>query len=853
MYLVFVGLFPRCTTLAPRSTYPINRATSNQQPAASNQQPAFNTPSFSFVTLCLILRRNTTMISKNEKESPLIQVISFDKLLRHYDAMAQSEDDFLATKAKRILKAQAPYPELRDGFGDVSLLKKHKGTIEILLDELFSDLLTNNEIKAASLPFGNIIFNASARFKNILANAGGDGFVPELRNMPEGQMYIVACTVILNFHYGFHFDFKRPLFYDIPDANGVMRHYRILYNADFMEILPTEKSKQLTQADVDELLDNFNDLELWKEKIPPHSFIAKGFVISNMFDITVEHSISEIKSSLISKNRRESTNFMENLLETFKSFFNHPTIQAGFVEYNPKKNRFERIYGAGMQSFILQDKEVEPCAEALCQKSYEKLLNDNDYFAISDVDRYFKASNGIEPYKNLKEQGIKSAIFAPIADGGKLLGVLELVSSEVNVLNSVNANKLEDVMPFIVSAVIRSKAEEENRIDAIIQNECTSVHESVYWRFEEEAQRFIKDELDGGQPTFTEIIFKGVYPLYGQIDIKDSSQARNLAVQRDLLIQLSEVKKILSAALETVRLPVYEELIFRVNDHIESIKETFDTNSEQGIFDFVLDEIHPVFEHFKRSNSTLKNLVVSYEASIDMRTDSYYDHRRNYDESVMRVNKKLAALIDKKQVNAQAMFPHYFERYKTDGVEHNMYIGNSIVDDNSFDFIYLNNLRLWQLQVMCEMENAHYRLKPELAVPLDVASLILVYNTSLSIRFRMDEKRFDVDGTYNARYEVVKKRIDKSFVKGSSERLTQPGKMVIVYSQKKDELEYLRYIKFLKSKGYFTGKVEIVELQGVQGVAGLKAIRADILYKADGDPSSEKTYTYEDLMTELEG
>ncbi|WP_373516662.1 GAF domain-containing protein [Pricia sp.] len=793
------------------------------------------------------------MIPKSEKESPLLQVISFDKLLRRYDAMAQSDDDFLKTKADWILKAQAPYPELREGFGDVSLLNKHKEIIEIVLHDVFSNVLTDNEIKAASLPFDDIIFNASARFKKILANARGDGFVPEMRNMPEGQMYIVACTVILNSHYGFHFDFKRPLFYDIPDANGVMRHYRILYNADFMEILPTEKSKQLTQADVDELLDNFNDVALWKDKIPPHSFIAKGFVISNMFDVTVEHSISEIKSSLISNNRREGNNFMENLLETFKSFFNLPSIRAGFVEYDPKKNRFERICGAGMQSFILQDKDVEPCTEALCQKSYEKLLNDNDYFAISDVDRNYKMSNGIQPYKNLKDQGIKSAIFAPIADDGRLLGVLELVSSEVNALNSVNANKLEGVMPFIVSAVIRSKAEEENRIDAIIQNECTSVHESVYWRFEEEAQRFIKDELEGGQPTFTEIVFNDVYPLYGQIDIKDSSQARNLAVQRDLMIQLSEVNKILTAAWEKGRLPVYEELIFRVNDHIEGIKESIDTSSEQAIFNFLLDEIHPVFNHFKKSDSGLKDLVVSYEASIDMGTDSYYDHRRNYDESVMLVNKKLAALIDKRQVTAQAMFPHYFERYKTDGVEHNMYIGDSIVDNDSFDPVYLNNLRLWQLQVMCEMENTHYKLKPKLQVPLDVASLILVYNTSLSIRFRMDEKRFDVDGTYNARYEVIKKRIDKSFVKGSSERLTQPGKMVIVYSQKKDELEYLRYIKFLKSKGYFTGKVEIVELQGVQGVAGLKAIRADILYKSDGDASSEKTYTYDDLMAELEG
>jgi hypothetical protein len=71
----------------------------------------------------------------------------------------------------------------------------------------------------------------------------------------------------------------------------------------------------------------------------------------------------------------------------------------------------------------------------------------------------------------------------------------------------------------------------------------------------------------------------------------------------------------------------------------------------------------------------------------------------------------------------------------------------------------------------------------------------------LPIRFRMDEKRFDVDGTYNARYEVIKKRIDKSFVKGTNERLTQKGKLAIVYSQRKDEKEYLRYIRFPKGQG----------------------------------------------------
>ena len=447
------------------------------------------------------------------------------------------------------------------------------------------------------------------------------------------------------------------------------------------------------------------------------------------------------------------------------------------------------------------------------------------------------------------DQGIRSAILAPIAVNGELLGVLELVSGKVNELNSVNANKLDDVMPYIVAAVMRTIEEEENLIDAVIQHECTSVHPSVYWKFQEEAKRFMADELSGNEAVFKEIVFKDVYPLYGQIDIKDSAKERNLAIQRDLMIQLSEINDILQIAFSKYELPIYEELMFRVNNYLNEVKEALFTHTEQAVFDFVKEEVDPVFDHLQKEDEEIAGLLEAYKQKIDKTTESYYDHRRNYDDSVMEANMKLAALLDKKQEEAQKMFPHYFERYKTDGVEHNMYIGSSIAKDREFNELFLSNLRLWQLQVIVEMENKYYALKPHLPVKLDVASLVLVYSTSLAIRFRMDEKRFDVDGTYNARYEVIKKRIDKSFVKGTNERLTQKGKLAIVYSQRKDEKEYLRYISFLKAKGYFTNNIEIVELEGVQGVSGLKAIRAEILYQKD--KKSERTYTYDDLMEEL--
>ncbi len=788
------------------------------------------------------------MMGTKEKEMPMRHLISFDKLLKRYDAMAESDDPLLVARAKEVLDAQAPYPFLRDGFTDVSLLDKHKDVIKIILRDSFAEVLTENEIKAASLPYYDIVFNTSKRFQKILKEAGPN-FKPLIRNQEEGIDYIMGCSVILAYYYGFKLDFKRPYFYDIPDAEGVMHHYRILYNADFMEILPTENSPELTQEDVDELLESPENLDLWKEKIPPQSFISRGFVISNMFDVTAEESISEIKSELISSDKRGSDNFMEDLQETFRSFFRIKDLRVGFSTYNSKEDRFERVYGKGIDSFILNKKDDVTCDRVLCPSSYDKLLNAKTYFTVSDVEKYYKISEGHPPYKGLHEQGIKSAIFAPIAHEGELLGILEIVSTVRNALNGVNATKLDDVMPYIVAAVVRSKIEEENLIDAIIQNECTSIHPSVYWRFQEEAKRFIIDDLQGKQPSFQQIAFKDVYPLYGQIDIKESSNARNIAIQRDLMIQLTSINEILEVAFDKEKLPIYEELMYRVNNWMESIKDTLYSSSEQNIFDFIQADVNPVFEHLKKKNKKLAGLVAEYENSINDETQTYYDHRKNYDETVMEINQELVTVLDKRQEEAQEMFPHYFERFKTDGIEHDMYIGESISGEHDYDPLYLSNLRLWQLQVMCEMENKYYNLKPSLPVKLDVASLILVYSTALSISFRMDEKQFDVDGTYNARYEIVKKRIDKSYIKGTRERLTQKGKMSIVYSQKKDEQEYLRYISFLKSKGYFTNNIEILELEGLQGVTGLKAIRAEILYKKG--KGSKKTYTYEDLMAEL--
>ncbi|MBO3115665.1 GAF domain-containing protein [Winogradskyella sp. DF17] len=781
-------------------------------------------------------------------ESPFEMKVSFNRLLEQYEQLKNSSSSHIAEHANKVLNMAQKHAILRDGFSDLDLLETYREEIDMLLQDAFSSLLTTNEIKTAQVPFYNHIFKSSQRFKDILSNAG-QNFELKVKNMPTDQTYIIASSIILKACYGYDLNFKRPFFYEIPDANGIMRYYKILYNADFTEIKPKENAVKITESDFNQLLDNFENIELWKEKFPVDSYEFKGFLICNIFDVTDDQSISNIKTALIQENKRQDEVFMKDFHDIFRSLLGLKNIKVGFSIYNEDEETFEQVHGNGIESFLLNKRNSASCKDALCMWSYEKLLKENKYFSVSDVESAFKKAKGRAPHiSSMHEQGIKSAIFAPIANEDGLMGILEIVSEVPKVLNSINANKLVDVMPFIVSAVERSKNEEENLIKAIIQKECTSIHDSVHWRFEKEAKNYIKDQLNGDEPVFNKIAFKDVYPLYGQMDIKGSSKARNLATKNDLQLQLEAIKALVKKAKKQRDLPIYEQYIFQINKYIDYLDNNFQVDTERQINSFIREEIEPVLNHVLETN-TLKQEVDKYLDLIDKTTNSVYQHRKDFDDTISNINKEMAILLDEKQREAQLMYPHYFERYKTDGVEHNMYIGESITKEDSFNPIYLYNLRLWQLQVMIEMENAYYLMKSQFPVSLDVASMILVFNQPLTISFRMDEKQFDVDGTYNARYEIVKKRVDKAFVKGTKERVTQKGKITIVYSQKEDEREYLRYIKFLQERNYLDNDEEIVELEDLQAVTGLKAIRVSVLYHKDQDDKA--FFTYEDLMKEI--
>lgn len=758
--------------------------------------------------------------------SPFKTLIAFHKIIPTLEETALSEVDFQASYARSLLEEIKKYPELTEGIEKVADLQRYESVIRVLLADLFPYSLTKNEIKAITIPFHLHTFNHTERLAKILSDAG-DHYTFSFRDVSEDSYYILNCCVIISMYYGIPVDaMDAPIFLDIPDKNNIMHHYRVLFNADFMDIIPTERAVPLSQEDIIELIDNFSDIALWKSKFPENSWILKGFSIMTLFDATTENAVSSFKSNLL---RDDAKVQLDEIQEIFRSIYKIADLRIGLTSFEKVREEYNlRIVEKQLYSHLLYDSTIAECQEMLCNETLESMLTKEELLVVPDIDKLSVADPKKSFFINkLKQQQVKSFIFAPLIQEDKVLGILEMSSSKIRALNSVNANKLNFILPFIKDKVSKAFSETENQIEAVIQREYTSIHPSVKWRFQEEAIHYLNNRAFGKDYSLQEIVFENVYPLYGQIDVQGSSESRNHAIKEDLIHQTTDLIALFTKINQTHKLPLFEQKVFDLQRNLAALNLSLSTDTEQTMLDQMNMDMHPILENFRKNNKDSLVLadINAYFDRINLGIGGFYEARRDYDDSITLINKKLVTILDEKQLEAQEYFPHYYERYKTDGIEHNMYIGASIAPDKNFELYYLKNLRLWQLQVMCEMESQFRVLQPELPHQLEVTSLILVFATPISIRFKMDEKQFDIDGSYNVRYEIAKKRIDKAKIKGSTERITQKGKLVVVYSHLHEETEYLGYINLLQHKGLLQDDIEKFDVEDLQGLIGLKAIR----------------------------
>jgi predicted nucleic acid-binding Zn-ribbon protein len=150
--------------------------------------------------------------------------------------------------------------------------------------------------------------------------------------------------------------------------------------------------------------------------------------------------------------------------------------------------------------------------------------------------------------------------------------------------------------------------------------------------------------------------------------------------------------------------------ILRLKD---SLNNDLKGDTERKIQKYLKNNIHPALREIQEEtlSEKLKHDIHHYFGKISPKSELFYIQRNKLDESITLINRKIADILDEKQTLAQHIFPHFYERFKSDGVEHNLFVGQSISPNQKYSGEIIKELRFWQLETMCLVEHQLEKFK----------------------------------------------------------------------------------------------------------------------------------------------
>jgi hypothetical protein len=675
---------------------------------------------------------------------------------------------------------------------------------------------------------------------------GTDAFYDQLRD-PETQA-VKACMIDeqdqvrtkVNLELLYSMILRQCYNYTLPARETMIRslrstetglpgYFRLNIDSRFVEVTPKQALPAFDPAELDRKRPAKEIVAWLVEHLPLESFLFTGILALTVTDVTKEYVVESVKNLILNPDLcDESVHHTEvirhlNVLAGTKdvSFGLLPLLQ---VNGRPVYSDTGCYHSIVTEAAVSDDEKEETYLCLVKQYFKEPRLVLYETLPVRKPGEYYFL-------EMLRRGGIVSYALLPVYYNNRVAGVLEVASRQGGVLNADLLERLDVLIPLLAQLLQRAIDEFEIALKAIVKENFTSIQPAVEWKFNEAAWHYERMLETGKEPGGIETIyFKDVYPLYGAIDIRNSTLERNFALRRDLQTQFRLLTETLSSLQKVVELQLLDELQHQALKWQQAMNGALTTADELNLNSFLRDKVDYFLRHFRETRPDLTDLITPYLQATEETDGEAFLGRRELEAGIQLVNQTVNGLLEETIAELQKSYPFYFEKFRTDGVEYDIYIGQSISPTRPFDLLYLRNLRLWQLKSMAMIARESHRLLPGMATSLETTQLIFVHSTSIDISFRKDERRFDVEGGYNIRYQVVKKRIDKVRVRDTNERLTQPGKVAIIYFNDREGEEYEGYVRYLQEKEVLGPEVEHLELEELQGVSGLRALRVGVIW-----------------------
>jgi len=762
---------------------------------------------------------------------PFHSRMSFAPLLRHIDEiLSASGRDGLFDEAqlRRCMEAIAA---LGDPVDETAITEHHRKIIEDLFQFVLTPFHGESEAVAAVIPFSSTPVYASETFRRLFLEPDGS----YQRRVPlEGEDVYRSCVIqaylfILKTVYGIHQDFDHSMIRIVPDpVTGLDRIYRMHTDYRFIDIRHEGEVPSLDESQLALVHEKLAEPEGLKHILPPEHFSLNGLTVYRAVEVTEPELIISLSRDLIDLDSVVSPDSFLKLQESLRALFRKPELVAGIAAFHNNQVLLLNS-GSEMKHHCIFSDTTHVPMDRFAGSPYHTATDDQRIIRIPDkkTDPWFKHdTEGVSP------GGTRSMMIVPLVYKGKCIGTLDMGSPEQGDFGPMDSMLVERIQPLFAMAVKKALDDLEGSIQATIKEKCTAIHPSVEWRFRHAALHHFERQRIGQVSEMEDIVFRDVYSLYGISDIRGSTHARNRSILTDLTDQLELARDVVRNAANARSLLILNELEGRIKDRLARLGMGMESGDELATITFLQREVESYFPLLESFRGDTARSIKTYRQALDPVLGSLYHLRKQFEESVSLLNGRVTTYLDEEEEQIQQLFPHYYERHRTDGVDYLMYAGESLLENGGFSDLYLKNLRLWQIKTAVGIARVAEEVKPSLKVPLDMAHLILVQDTPTNIRFRYDEKRFDVDGAYDVRNEIIKSRIDKATIRNGVERLTQPGKIAIVYTSPQEAEEMLRHINFLAQEGYLEDNAEQLDLDELPGVQGLKALRVSAVLES---------------------
>ncbi|MFO7749920.1 MAG: GAF domain-containing protein [Desulfobacteraceae bacterium] len=774
---------------------------------------------------------------ENDNSGQLVRsTISLEPLMAFWEENLVPECSQMASLYSQIRKRIDEHPELFQKIQEGLAFDDHHDIVKPLMTALFPMASFDREIMGALKPCTLEPFFVTPEFQRIfLDNEHLTQTVLEKRIKTEAEqkrlkifllildrIYDISCRRLESV------DIKR-----VPDQKtGLTRYFGVTSDFRFLRVSSLSPVKELSDQARKVIRNNLANVRVLEQYIDLDQFEFSGFTLVKALDVTESEVVSALERDLIEEHSIFSARGIQLLEKRLHTLFQRQDIFLGIGAIQDDQILMIKSDCPSNINCLFSNSRHIPMDE-IEGSVWTRAVQEDEPLRIADLSQKEEL---VAAEKQAVAAGIRSMLISPLTYHGKTIGLVEIFTANPDDLGPFETSLLEQVIPIFSVALKRGLEEMDKQVQSIIKEKCTAVHPSVEWRFEKAAMGHMERLRSGETSSEMEpIIFKDVVPFYGQTDIRGSSKARNRGIQADLSRQLHLALDIVSAS-EAIRpWPILKEFTYRIQTRLDQINQGVPSGDENGVAALLHYELGPVFDDLEELDRDVAEKVKLYKKALDPGTGMVYNKRKEYEESVFQLNQTLSAHMDREDSLVQESFPHYFEKRQTDGLDYMMYIGASMNKNQQLSRFHIQNMTLWQLILAWGLARETEKIKPRLKVPMDVCHLILVNHTPLSIRFRFDEKRFDVDGAYDVRHEIIKSRLDKALVKGSKERLTQPGRIAVVYANPEEEQEIRRHIDFLTSQGRLCNDMERLDLEDMPDVSGMKAIRVgvDLAAKAD--------------------